>query len=104
MDFAASARAAELTTMVADFLASEIEPVEPSYHAEVARLRETGDAWKPLPLLDELRAKARAKGLWNLFLPAEHAGLYAEEVYGGAGLSNVDYAPLAELMGRSAIA
>ena len=106
MDFAPSARADELTALVADFLANEIEPVEPSYHAQVARLRETGDAWKPLPLLDELRAKARAKGLWNLFLPVEHARGYAERfgTYGGRGLSNVDYAPLAELMGRSAIA
>ena len=104
MDFAPSARAAELTDLVADFLANEIEPVEPSYHADLARLRAEGDPWQPLPLLDELRAKARAKGLWNLFLPAEHAGRHAEGVYGGQGLSNVDYAPLAELMGRSAIA
>jgi len=104
MDFAPSARAAELTDLVADFLANEIEPVEPSYHAELARLRAEGDPWQPLPVLDDLRAKARARGLWNLFLPAEHAGRYADEVHGGQGLSNVDYAPLAELMGRSAIA
>jgi acyl-CoA dehydrogenase len=104
MDFAPSARAAELTGLVADFMANEIEPVESSYHAQLARLREAGDPWQPLPLLDELRAKARAQGLWNLFLPVEHAGRYAEGVHGGQGLSNVDYAPLAELMGRSAIA
>ncbi|HEU5045292.1 MAG TPA: acyl-CoA dehydrogenase family protein, partial [Nocardioidaceae bacterium] len=104
MDFAPSARAAELTDLVADFLANEIEPVEPSYHAELARLRAEGDPWQPLPVLDDLRAKARARGLWNLFLPVEHAGRYADEVHGEQGLSNVDYAPLAELMGRSAIA
>jgi acyl-CoA dehydrogenase len=104
MDFAPSARAAELTDLVADFLANEIEPVEPSYHAELARLRAEGDPWQPLPVLDDLRAKARARGLWNLFLPGEHAGRYADEVHGEQGLSNVDYAPLAELMGRSAIA
>ncbi len=106
MDFAPSARAEELTGLVADFMANEIEPVEPSYHAQIARLRETGDPWQPLPLLDELRGKARSKGLWNLFLPVGEAGPYAERfgTYGGQGLSNVDYAPLAELMGRSALA
>ena len=57
-------------------------------------------------MLDELKAKARAQGLWNLFLPKEHAGEYAARfgTDGGEGLTNVDYAPLAELMGRSAIA
>ena len=57
-------------------------------------------------MLEELKAKARAQGLWNLFLPKEHAGEYAARfgTDGGEGLTNVDYAPLAELMGRSAIA
>ena len=60
----------------------------------------------PLPVIEELKAKAREQGLWNLFLPEEHAGEYAAAygTDGGEGLSNVDYAPLAELMGRSAIA
>ena len=106
MDFAPSARAADLTARVAEFMAEEIAPVEPGYHRDLARLRRTGDPWQPLPILDELKAKARALGLWNLFLPKEHAGEYAARfgTDGGEGLSNVDYAPLAELMGRSAIA
>ena len=65
-----------------------------------------GTQWTPLPVIEELKAKARAQGLWNLFLPKEHAGEYAAAygTDGGEGLTNVDYAPLAELMGRSAIA
>ena len=57
-------------------------------------------------MIEELKAKAREQGLWNLFLPREHAGEYAAAfgTDGGEGLTNVDYAPLAELMGRSAIA
>lgn len=108
MDFAPSARAQELTGLVAEFIATEIEPVEAAYHAEVARRREAGrgENWHELPLLNELRAKARARGLWNLFLPAGHEGPYAARygTHGGVGLSNVDYAPIAELTGRSFIA
>ena len=57
-------------------------------------------------MIEELKAKARAQGLWNLFLPREHAGEYAARfgTDGGEGLTNVDYAPIAELTGRSAIA
>jgi acyl-CoA dehydrogenase len=106
MDFAPSPRAADLTARVADFMATEITPVERDYHRDLAEARRTGDPWKPLPLLEELKQKARARGLWNLFLPKEHAGEYAARfgTDGGEGLSNVDYAPLAEQMGRSAIA
>jgi acyl-CoA dehydrogenase len=107
MDFSPSPRAAELTERVRAFMADEITPVEGAYHRELASIRQTGgDPWQPLPVLDELRDKARAQGLWNLFLPAEHAGDYAARfgVDGGSGLSNVDYAPIAEQTGRSLIA
>src|SRR3954452_15523913 len=106
MDFAPSARAADLTARVADFMAAEITPVEAQYHRDLDQARRTGDPWAPLPVIDELKAKARAQGLWNLFLPQEHADEYAARfgTDGGEGLSNVDYAPLAEQMGRSAIA
>src|SRR5688500_13219868 len=107
MDFSPSPRAAELTERVATFMATEIEPVEDQYHRDLAGLRDGGgDPWTPLPVLDELRAKAREQGLWNLFLPAEHAGEYAVRfgVAGGTGLTNLDYAPIAELTGRSFIA
>ena len=106
MDFSPSARAVDLTARVAAFIADEIEPVEPAYHRDLAEQRRSGDPWRPLPVLEELKAKARAQGLWNLFLPKEHAGEYAARfgTDGGEGLTNVDYAPIAELTGRSAIA
>jgi acyl-CoA dehydrogenase len=106
MDFSPSPRAADLRERVAAFLAAEIDPVEGDYHRDLAELRRTGDPWQPLPVIEELKAKAREQGLWNLFLPKEHAGEYAARfgTAGGEGLTNVDYAPLAELMGRSALA
>ncbi|MFI9507850.1 acyl-CoA dehydrogenase family protein [Nocardia sp. NPDC052566] len=97
MDFAASARAAEYHGKVADFIGKEIEPVEAEY---LRTLRGLDDPWVVLPIVEELKAKARAQGLWNFFLPKA----YSEASGHGAGLSNVEYAPLAELMGRHAIA
>jgi acyl-CoA dehydrogenase len=102
VDFAPSPRAAELTERVRAFLAEEVEPVEPAYHRDLAEARRSGDPWQPLPVVDELKAKARARGLWNLFLPADHP--YDGPSGRHEGLSNVDYAPIAELTGRSALA
>jgi acyl-CoA dehydrogenase len=106
MDFAPSPRAADLTERVREFLRSEIEPVERAYHRDLAALRARADPWQPLPVVAELQRKARAQGLWNLFLPKEHAGEYAARfgTDAGEGLSNLDYAPVAELTGRSVIA
>ncbi len=107
MDFSPSPRAADLAARVRGFVETEIEPMEHGYHREITALRESGgDAWTPLPVLEELKAKARAQGLWNLFLPAGHEGAYAERfgTDGGTGLSNVDYASVAEETGRSFIA
>ncbi len=92
MDFSLSSRAQELLERVAVFIEREIEPREEAHHREqLAR----PDPWVVAPLIEELKTKARAEGLWNLFLP--DAAL-------GAGLDNVEYAPLAERMGRSLIA
>ncbi|HNM96859.1 MAG TPA: acyl-CoA dehydrogenase family protein [Marmoricola sp.] len=107
MDFSPSPRAADLTARVREFIATEITPIEDGYHADLAAKRARGeDTWTPAPILKELQAKARAQGLWNLFLPKGHEGEYATKygTDGGEGLSNVDYAPLAEEMGRSFIA
>jgi len=114
VDFAPSPRAADLTERVRAFIADEVAPVEPAYHADLGEQRRTagvgGDPWRPLPIIEELKTKARERGLWNLFLPpsdhVEHAGEYAARfgTDGGEGLTNVDYAPIAELTGRSAIA
>jgi acyl-CoA dehydrogenase len=86
---------------------TEIEPLEADMHQRITHARESGgDSWTPDPRIKELQTKARGQGLWNLFLPAEHAGSYAADfgTDGGAGLTNVDYAPLAEVMGRSFLA
>jgi acyl-CoA dehydrogenase len=107
MDFSLSPRASDLLTRVRDFITTEIEPTEADVHARTTELRESGgDHWTPDPRIGALQAKARAQGLWNLFLPIEHAGRYAADfgTDGGQGLSNVDYAPLAEAMGGSFLA
>ncbi|UDY24960.1 acyl-CoA dehydrogenase family protein [Nocardioides sp. Kera G14] len=95
MDVTLSARAQELLGQVTEFIATEIEPVEADYHREIAQRRAAGQGenWLELPVMRELQAKARAQGLWNLFLPEDHGGL-----------SNVDYTPIAEQTGRSFIA
>ncbi|RNL75476.1 acyl-CoA dehydrogenase family protein [Nocardioides marmorisolisilvae] len=102
MDFSPSPRAAELTALVSAFVRDEIEPRMAEYHHDVSAARESG-TWAESPIMAELRTKARAQGLWNLFLPVGHDQPYAEQfgTHGGAGLSNTDYAPLAELMGRA---
>ncbi len=92
MDFEHSTRAREYIDRVRTFIAEEISPREEAYVRD--RLA-AEDPWQEGPLMGELKAKARAAGLWNLFLPDEEHG---------AGLSNVEYAPLAELMGRSLLA
>jgi acyl-CoA dehydrogenase len=72
-----------------------IYPNEARFHAEVAENRAQGNAWIPTRVIEELKPKARAQGLWNLWLP--------ESEY-GAGLQNHEYAPLCEIMGRSHLA
>jgi acyl-CoA dehydrogenase len=88
VEFEQSARARELATRVEAFMAAHVYPNEARFRQEVA----AGDRWQPVGVIEELKVKARAEGLWNLFLP--------ESEY-GAGLSNREYAPLCEIMGRS---
>ncbi len=97
MGFEPSARATELIGRAAEFIRTEIEPVEAALQAAI---RAAGDPWQPQPVMKELQTKARKVGLWNLFLPPAEPG---NEQY-GEGLSNLDYAPIAELTGRSFIA
>jgi acyl-CoA dehydrogenase len=102
MDFSPSPRAAELADLVGRFVREEIEPVMADYRRDVEGARLAG-SWAESPIMADLRAKARAEGLWNLFLPAGHDQPWAQQfgTHGGAGLTNTDYAPLAELMGRA---
>ena len=107
MDFSHSPRATDLAARVRTFVDEEILPMEQEYLRGVEDVRAAGgDTWQTPPALDGLRAEARLRGLWNLFLPAGHEGPYAERfgTDGGVGLSNVDYAPVAEQMGRSFLA
>ena len=90
--FSHSDRARDLHARVAQFQRDVVEPAEADYSAH---LEQPGQRWTIPPIMEQLKRRARDAGLWNLFLPdAEH----------GAGLSNLDYAPLAEIMGRSLIA
>ena len=85
--FEHNAKTADLLARLRAFMAENIYPNEKLYYAQKAE----GDRWAPIPLVDELKAKAKAAGLWNLFLP---------ESRHGAGLTNLEYAPLCEEMGR----
>ena len=67
---------------------------------EIEANTKAGKRWTPLQLIEELKPKARAQGLWNLFLPQSATGRRDVTSDHGAGLSNLDYAPLAEIMGR----
>jgi len=92
MDFAYSPRSLALQEQLRAFMAAHVVPAEPRYHAQIEANTAAGRRWTPLQLIEELKLKARAEGLWNLFLPDSERG---------AGLSNQDYAPLAEIMGRT---
>jgi acyl-CoA dehydrogenase len=98
MDFEQSAKSREWMDRVRAFMDDEIEPALPTYHAQCAAL----DRWTEIPpIFDELKAKARAAGLWNIFMPpSEHD----DEFFTSVGLTNLEYAPIAELMGRIYIA
>ena len=88
MDFEFSERTKELQLRVQAFMDENVYPNESTYAEEVAG----GETrWAPVPILEELKAKAKEEGLWNLFLPESDRG---------AGLSNMEYAPLCEIMGR----
>jgi acyl-CoA dehydrogenase len=90
--FPQSDKARDLGARVAAFLRDHIEPAEAAYHEHIAR---PGQRWTIPAVIERLKARARAEGLWNLFLP---------RTAGHDGLGNLDYAPLAEIMGRSPLA
>ena len=88
MDFAHSTKVKDLQARLTAFMEEHVYPNEARFHAEIAE----GDRWQPTAIVESLKPKARAAGLWNLFLPESELG---------AGLSNREYAPLCEIMGRS---
>jgi acyl-CoA dehydrogenase len=87
MDFDYSPKVIELQDRLRAFMEAHVYPNEQRFDDEVGQ----GDRWQPTRLIEELKAKAKAAGLWNLFLPASERG---------AGLTNTEYAPLCEIMGR----
>ncbi|HSE95197.1 MAG TPA: acyl-CoA dehydrogenase family protein [Methylomirabilota bacterium] len=92
MDFAYSKRTREYLEQIEDFMTRHVYPAESTFAEQLAA---GATRWQIPPIMEELKARARERGLWNLFLPdSEH----------GAGLTNLEYAPLCEVMGRSPIA
>jgi len=87
MDFAYSEKVQKLQARVSAFMDQHIYPNEETFQREVSE----GDRWQPTRIVEELKKKAKEQGLWNLFLPESKAG---------AGLTNLEYAPLCEIMGR----
>jgi acyl-CoA dehydrogenase len=92
LDFNHSEKCRDYMARVHDFMEEHIDPIEADYHRQLQSLEEK---WVVLPIIDELKSRAKAEGLWNLFLP---------DATLGAGLSVTEYAPIAELTGRSTIA
>jgi acyl-CoA dehydrogenase len=90
MHFDHSAKATDLQRRLVSFMDEHIYPNEATFRRQIRE----GDRWQPVPIVEDLKTRARAAGLWNLFLP--------ESSY-GAGLTNVEYAPLCEIMGRAAL-
>jgi acyl-CoA dehydrogenase len=90
MNFDHSSKVKDFEQRLVAFMDEHIYPNEARYHHEIEQNR-----WHPVKVIEELKPKARAAGLWNLFLPHDE---------NGAGLTNLEYAPLCEIMGRSAMA
>jgi len=91
MNFDYSPKQKEWMKRVGDFFEQHIYPAEAVYNAEMEEATKKGNRWIVVPVVEELKKKAKAQGLWNMFLPhSDH----------GPGLTNLEYAPLAEMMGR----
>lgn len=91
MDFEYSDKVKALQEKLTAFMEEHIYPNEKTFFAQI----DEGERWQPVPIVEELKPKAKAAGLWNLFLPESERG---------AGLTNLEYAPLCEIMGRSPMA
>ena len=92
MNFEFSDKVKDLQKKVSAFMQEHVNPRESRFFEEIAENRAKGNAWIPTRIVEELKPKARAVGLWNLWQPKDHGG----------SLTNLEYAPLCEIMGRSA--
>jgi len=95
VDFSHSPKVQALAARLEEFMARHVLPAEPRYEAELERHRREGNPWRVSEVIEELKVEAHRAGLWNLFLPESELG---------AGLTNLEYAPLCEILGRSPIA
>ncbi|MFT3665693.1 acyl-CoA dehydrogenase family protein [Piscinibacter sp.] len=100
MDFSYSPRTQELQARLLRFMDEHIYPAEAAWWAEIEANTAAGRRWTPLEVIEQLKPKAREAGLWNLFLPPSADGRKNTSGDYGIGLSNQEYAPLAEIMGR----
>jgi acyl-CoA dehydrogenase len=100
MDFDYSPRTQELQAKLLRFMDEHIYPAEQRLEDELEANTAAGKRWTPLQTIEDLKPKARAQGLWNLFLPPTAGGKGSKDSGRDFGLSNGDYAPLAEIMGR----
>jgi acyl-CoA dehydrogenase len=91
MDFSYSARTQDLQARLVDFMERHVYPAEAVWARQIEENTRAGKRWSPVQVIEDLKPLARAAGLWNLFLPESERG---------AGLTNQEYAPLAEIMGR----
>jgi acyl-CoA dehydrogenase len=98
MDFEYSDRTKDLLEKLGKFMDEVIYPAEPVYEEQ---LNSAKDRWQPVPVLEECKAEAKKRGLWNMFLPADRD---SGDTHGTMGLSNLEYAPICEMLGRSSIA
>jgi len=94
MDFEFSPKVKELQARLIAFMDEHVYPNEQRFFDEIDANRKAGDAWVPTKVIEELKTKARAAGLWNLWRPLDHGG----------ALTNLEYAPLCEIMGRASYA
>ena len=90
MDFAYSEKVQKLRAQVSAFMQQHIFPNENRFYEEIEENRAKGNAWLPTRIVEELKPLARSQGLWNLWQPQQHGG----------ALTNLEYAPLCEIMGR----
>ncbi|HEY5049099.1 MAG TPA: acyl-CoA dehydrogenase family protein [Rhizomicrobium sp.] len=91
MEFDYSPRQKDWMRRIGDFMEKHVHPAEETYAAQMQEARDKGNPWIVVPIVEELKARAKSQGLWNMFLPnSQH----------GAGLTNLEYAPLSEMMGR----
>src|SRR6218665_2214479 len=103
MDFEYSDKVKELQKRVTAFMDEHVYPAEATFEHEMDAFRAAGNPWQPTQVVEQLKEKARAAGLWNLFLPPSAGGHSKRVEKYGAGLTNLEYAPLCEIMGRSHI-